>query len=422
MPPIKRMQPEDELIAHIKSSLIGHEEEYLPGAWEKYGKKENKNKDLILWFSRLTGVAAVLLIGLFWLLRETPPDFPATLTKTNTNTIPLDNPGSSKSANEKALDSFAFKNESKVFLKQYKDRPIKNNPLTNDIFVNPQIAKVDHLPLNSAETPFIEPVQSPANAADNSKLAIVNKADQSEKKMTFEDFLNKENRINKTTSKSELTTKRSGKWDLGLVVAPSFGNSKKINMGYGLSMGYNLSSRISLNSGISYNDMAATSSPASTGGLAMNAPTVSAILSSGSKNLESTDAKVSGIDIPLELKYNLSKKIYANVGISAFTVLNQSQNNNFVQARIEQQPSSNVNSFAETRVVISNERITEEVPESEIKTSKYIGFYNFSFGFKQKISKKNTFAIEPFMKVPMKKNTADNLRLLGTGVKLKVDF
>jgi cytoskeletal protein RodZ len=422
MPPIKRMQPEDELITHIKNSLIGHEEEYLPGAWERFEKKEDKNKSLVVWFSRLAGVAAIVLIGLFWFLKDTPVDVSQTFTKTNTKITPSEDPGSSKSLKEKSFNSYATKKENKEAISQSKTGPDYINPIIENLSDKPQMAKVDDIPFNNTKTQFIAPIQSPVNAADNSKLAIVNKTNQSEKKMSFEDFLKKETGINKINSKSEPTPKRSNKWDLGLVVAPSFGNSKKINMGYGLSMGYNLSDRISLNSGISYNDMAASSSPVSTGGPVMSSPTTSAIVRSGSKNLESIDAKVSGLDIPLELKYNLSKKIYANVGISAFTVLNQSRNNNFLQERIEQQPSSNADSFAETRIVVSNERITEEVPESEIKSSKYIGFYNFSFGFKQKISKKNTFSVEPFMKVPMKKNTADNLRLLGTGVKLKFDF
>ena len=52
----------------------------------------------------------------------------------------------------------------------------------------------------------------------------------------------------------------------------------------------------------------------------------------------------------------------------------------------------------------------------------YLGFYNFAFGYKTKISKKNAFAIEPFLKLPMREVKTENLRLIGTGVKLKFDF
>jgi hypothetical protein len=145
------------------------------------------------------------------------------------------------------------------------------------------------------------------------------------------------------------------------------------------------------------------------------------LVASSSKNLESVEASVSGIDIPLGVKYNLSKKIYANVGVSAFAVLNQRKNNTYLQETPVQASSTEPATFGEMRILIVNERITEEAPEAPVG-NKYIGFYNFSFGIRQPLSKKNTLSLEPFIKLPMREATQDNLKLIGTGIKLKLDF
>ena len=54
--PIKRLKPSDEqeLIAQIKIGLADYEEEYAPGAWEKFQKKENKKRGLIFWMGSLS--------------------------------------------------------------------------------------------------------------------------------------------------------------------------------------------------------------------------------------------------------------------------------------------------------------------------------------------------------------------------------
>jgi len=437
MPPIKPMEPEDELITHIKSSLIGHEEEYIPGAWEKFDKKEKNSKRLIIWFSSLSGVAAMLLIGIFLFLQETPVVVPQVITKNKTG-VTLEKEGDllkksiDPAADDVPIDRLTSsinaiaerKGDSKNAIPPVE---IKTNDLSGLILAEfkQQIAVRQNL--NNISSPIsLRPITGITGNeatiitnADTNKEVIA-QASETDKKLSIQEFLTEESRRNKIDPTSK-TQKTNNKWEMGLVVAPSFGNSKKLNMGYGLSMGYNLTERVSLNSGISYNDMAASSSmTASTGNSSPPNSVSTSSIASTSKNLESVEAKVSGIDIPLEIKYNLSKKLYANVGVSAFAVINQSRSNNYLQGTLVQS-APNTASFSELKT-LQTERVSEEVPESEINTSNYIGFYNFSFGFRQKISKKNTFSVEPFMKVPMKPASTENLRLIGTGVKLKFDF
>jgi hypothetical protein len=446
MPPIKPMEPEDELITHIKSSLIGHEEEYIPGAWEKFDKKEKNNKRLIIWFSSLSGVAAMLLIGIFLFLQETPADVPQVITKNKsgvilekegdvleksndvaTGDVQTERPNSLRNAkiehtkvSKNAIAPIEIKTNdlSGLILAEFKQQ-VAGRQNSNNIAAPISLSPITGITGNEA-TIDITANKATATTNPNTNKEVTAQASETDRKLSIQDFLTEESRRNKTNPTSK-TEKTNNKWEMGLVVAPSFGNSKKLNMGYGLSMGYNLSERVSLNSGISYNDMAASSSmTASTGNNSQPNSVSTSSIASTSKNLESVEAKVSGIDIPLEIKYNLSKKLYANVGVSAFAIINQSQSNNYLQGTLVQS-APNTASLSELKT-LQTERVSEEVPESEINSSNYIGFYNFSFGFRQKISKKNTFSVEPFMKVPMKPATTDNLRLIGTGVKLKFDF
>jgi hypothetical protein len=155
----------------------------------------------------------------------------------------------------------------------------------------------------------------------------------------------------------------------------------------------------------------------------MDSPSGYNTIARATKDLESVEAKISGIDIPLEVKYHFSKKLYANVGVSAFAVIRHQQNNSYVEQKLVEREASftagNKDSFTTFMVT---EKTTEKAPEAEVSNDKYLGFYNFSFGYKQKISKSKSVSVEPFMKVPMKEVSKENLRLMGTGVRLKFDF
>ena len=415
MQPIKHMKgSEDELMAHIKESLTGHEEEYVPGSWENFNQIEGKRNAKVFWLWRLSSAAAVILIAGAAILF---------FTNRTTDVLPVQN----VQHKQKETPAPSAKIEEKV--PKEADLPITVTEHEQLAAVRENknvsvyaVAKepVNTVPVTSAETiieksnPVVPLVRVPETKQDIVKTET--KPIVGENKTTlFQEFLNNETKKNQGEALAKSSAPRKeDKWEMGLVVSPSFGNTKKLNMGYGVSMGYALSDKISLNSGVSYSEMAASRS--------LPAP-VSTAIAGESKNLESIEAKVTGIDIPLELKYRLSKNLYANVGVSAFAVINQKQSNSYIQEKlVERAVSSGGDGLAELKTFAVNERVVEPAPESEIKDGRYIGFYNFSFGYKQKISKNKAVSIEPFMKVPMKEVSKENLRLIGTGVRLKLDF
>ncbi|HTM97763.1 MAG TPA: hypothetical protein VL088_03425, partial [Pedobacter sp.] len=59
---------------------------------------------------------------------------------------------------------------------------------------------------------------------------------------------------------------------------------------------------------------------------------------------------------------------------------------------------------------------------SAMQDVNYIGFYNLSFGYTKKVYKNHSLSIEPFVKLPIKVVSQDHLKLMGTGLRLKVGF
>ena len=431
MPPIKKITPpEDEFFAHIKESLTGYEEAYVPGAWEEFSQARKKKRGLPFWLSTLSGAAAVLLAGtaLFLFMNAPQP-----VQHNPTTRIKYQDPTSTKKpVVSPETPPFSAGPTSTKGQRLSSGIPENSSRVQNTRLAQGAVVKADFKLKSGLEVKF--DVDAKANsdvpedpntirdriAANTAPAAKSDQLAEEKKSPSFQDFLANESKANKASANKNDTHKKEDKWAMGLMVAPSFGNAKKLNMGYGVSMDYALSDKFSLGSGISYNELAATKKPA--GDNTFSAPTVSAIARS-SKSLESTDAQLNGIDIPLEIKYKLTKKLYANVGISAFAIIDQKQSNNYVQQNIVQQSvSRDAGLTQQLATVMVAEKVSEPAAASEVGQSKYLGFYNLSFGFKQKISKRNTFAVEPFLKIPMKESSTQNLNLIGTGVKLKFDF
>jgi len=430
------MKPsEDELISRIKKTMASYEEPYLPGAWEKFNESTAKEKKRLFGFYQVLNIAAMLLVCAFVFLYVDKVVEKPKSDVVKKKTAPVQRPQTEAELTPGALGD-------EIGLPEL-DRSIytakrKSTNQVLDSAMNTALAQqYAYRAVDSAALQQLAVLTAPeqniqlqnmvgsrrmqlnAGPALRSKLPVPTisaRPDQAnESSSRFESFLQKEQVMALAKSGPKENTAKLDKWEMGLVVAPSIANNNKLNLGYGVSMGYALSKKVSVVSGISYNDMNASNQvPA--------APVNTAAFFSGeAKNLQSVEASVSGIDIPLGIKYNLSKKVYANVGVSAFAVLNERKNNTYIQERSMQTVSSDPGTAGEMRIVVMNQRITEKAPDASLG-DKYIGFYNFSFGVKQPLSKKNSLSFEPFVKLPMKETSADNLKLIGTGIKLKLDF
>jgi hypothetical protein len=404
-----------ELIEHITAQLQNHEETYPDGAWERFSEKKNKRRGIAFW--PLWAAAALILIfgGVFFAQNnniDQKKDIAITKPKAQQNAIA---DGNTNAITETKIDSTSLNNNTTPLNNLAANRPAK---ITESI-----------KPLLTAQTgyPFIntsDQLTSVNNNLLDNKLAGANLSDLKTKQFdiltekkkpqpaaqtSFEKLLAQDSYANQQKSPSK--TNENSKWQPDVYVAPAMGNDNKVTMNYGFSLSYAIANKLSISSGVSYASISTTES--------LNA---SAPQTLSGKNLESVDAKVRGINVPLELKYNISDKLYTNIGVSALAVLKNSQQNNYIVNQVQNFSLTTANGYADSKTLIVKEKTTEPQPEANIDPDKYIGFYNFSLGYKQKISKKNNIAIEPFLRLPMKTFSKENLNLTNGGLRLKIDF
>ncbi|RZK41543.1 MAG: hypothetical protein EOO90_10925 [Pedobacter sp.] len=418
--------PDDELIAHIKHSIKSHEEAYRPGAWEKFNEQQQTKHRPLFWLTRIGSAAAVvaLCFSLIWYVTNNQETEQLANTKSLKGSYPEKETEHTDSGSEIDAVNMTSTDQKENLVSQ---KP-KNGYDYSDVKLavnntEPKVPVVE----NNTQSNNVETITAPV-VNNEQIIAQVNEKTNTEVLSSLAD------EIQRTEGKQDKLIKNNKKrWELGFVLAPSFGNTNELNMGYGLSMSYHFSDRLSITSGVAYNRMSAGKS------LQTNLGT-SPILMGNTRTLEMINQEVVGIDIPVELRYNINKTIYANFGVSGFAVLNQSRRNTFVEPVVIKSTANATSSvgssagatgsrdalegqkgqFANSYII--NQRTTERAATSAVEDLDYIGFYNLSFGYTKKVYKNNAIAIEPFVKLPIRMVTQDNLRLIGTGVRLRVGF
>ncbi|MBO9672309.1 MAG: outer membrane beta-barrel protein [Sphingobacteriaceae bacterium] len=402
-----------ELIEHITAQLKNHEETYPDGAWERFSEKENKKRNIVYW--PFWAAAALILVfgGVFFTLNNSGQKTDLVITKHKVpqhSSTDLNNSSPIKNSTDQLNETTTVLNN--LNATKIPNKTIEKTNLSHEENKNYGYAdnQEDLVPVNrNLLDDKLAGHNISAFSSKNFEILTEKKKAVPNKKVTFEELLAQDSRANQHKTSSKTT--ENSKWQPDVYVAPAMGNDNKVNMNYGFSLSYAIANRLSISSGISYASISATES------LDASAPqTLSG------KNLASVDAKVRGINVPLELKYNISDKLYTNIGVSALAVLNNSQQNSYIVNQVQSFSSPAVNGYADSKTMIVKEKTVEPQPEASIDPDKYIGFYNFSLGYKQKISKKNNIAIEPFLRLPMKTFSKENLNLTNGGLRLKIDF
>jgi len=411
-----------ELIEHIKSQLQNHEEHYPAGAWERFSGKEEQKRRIPFW--PLWAAAALIFVfgGVFFAVNNQDQ---------KNGGVAAVKPQAKQPKNEVAKST----SDKNVVIKE-NHTPVTNlNNGNNEALLasNKTVQNTSIHPFATESIPYNVPQTIEATGLNNinileNTLNGINLANFSVKpidilstqkktsptpapaqKISFEDLLAQDSRDNQNKPISK--TSQPSKWTPDVYVAPAMGNDNKVTMNYGVSLSYAIANKLSISSGVSYASISTTES--------LNAQAPQSL---SGKNLASVDAKVRGINIPLELKYNISDKLYTGVGISALAVINNSQQNNYLVNQVQNVSYSAANGMNDQKMLIVQEKTSEPQPENNIDPDKYIGFYNFSLGYKQKISKKNNISIEPFLRLPMKTFSKENLNLTNGGLRLKIDF
>jgi hypothetical protein len=263
------------------------------------------------------------------------------------------------------------------------------------------------------------------SVAEQPVIVAQRKADEAKPNVTTN------TRLPDITNNAEKTRSKADKnVIIGLYAGSYFnyakGSETSVNTGFGVSSDIRVSKRIKVSTGISLgqNSLKFTesavppevptylalerNSSSSLGAYYSPASDLSSNLIS-SYSINTYDAKLVALDIPINIKYSLlSKKnmLYLSTGFSSNFYIDESYNYNYsyksggtnAQNVTNLQTTSNFQSFNFARVV------------------------NFSLGYDRPISNNTRLSLEPFVKYPLSGLGSHDLRFGAAGINLKLNF
>lgn len=414
-----------ELIEGITELLSGYEEEYIPGEWEAFSKAAEKNKATPLFPVWIKIAAAIFLMvsvlpfnlkdwfGVSEQVSKITPALkggkenngkekqedqliPGRLALPKAEKSNLVNTGSTQDLN-RGLTSAS---------RQVNGGMIVDRPAT-ELKPDAPAAKIQELSVAEQD---VARQESAVFSSVNERDSLANAVPQS-----TADFLLSESRSAQVAAVHQKKGK-SSKWDFGIELSPTVVKST-VNLGAGITTAYKLSEKFSVSSGVSMVRLEA--------GNAVSPPMSSASVAStlNTRQLTGVEADISAIDIPLGLVYHVNKNFYASAGVSYFNVLNDKRSHTYVKTaeflRTATDPQTGqLASFQE----VKSEAVAENTEESPLKGNGYLGFFNFSVGRQQHLFNRYNIIVEPFLKIPMGKLSDQELKLMNSGVKIRLSF
>lgn len=198
------------------------------------------------------------------------------------------------------------------------------------------------------------------------------------------------------------------------------GSQTSINTGVGLSSDIKISKKLKISTGVSLAqnslkyDQLIPKEAALNFASSHNANTALDLqskqgFSTLSYSINSYDAKLLGLDIPINLKYTLLEKknsIYISTGFSSNLFINESYTYTF-----EYQMNSS-----------SSTQEPTQQSSSGFQSFDFARVLNFSLGFDHRLNKKSNLIFEPFVKYPLSGLGANDLRFGAAGMNLKLNF
>ncbi|HEY0298086.1 MAG TPA: hypothetical protein VGB84_02605 [Arachidicoccus sp.] len=412
------MQDKKDLTEHIAERLRSHEENYEQGAWENFVQYEKKKKKTLPLFWIAAACLIVLLgAGIFYYMNDKNSNQNNNIALNNSNiaqphnadNVPTPKIKDSIVANtissnnqlaqhngSSVIGSFSYSPQHKV--------SDNNSYLSNSISID-SIKSTSNSAYSNITTNSNKQIAANNNVQtkqyQNQNTAVQNNSDSGKLSYFPNDVLTFDDEDNKSNNSSQ-------HWTADVVLTPSVSNnSNKLNMGYGVSVGYKVSKKVSVNSGLSYTQLTGYNSNGT-----------------GTSGVQSIQANVTGLNIPLEIRYHINSKFYVNAGASALAVLSNKQQINYVVSNVVSDAftSNNGNTLKSSSILAEPVmKASENIPQSQVGNQNIAGFFNFSVGLKQKLGAKTNFAIEPFISVPMNNNFGtQNIHLINEGVRIKI--
>ncbi|UIR57742.1 hypothetical protein LZQ00_07940 [Sphingobacterium sp. SRCM116780] len=446
-----------ELIDNIVDKLKAHELPYQEGSWERFASKNNpfvgnKKSNWKYW----SAAAAVLLISgasFFYLNHGNDPlDLPVQTASTvdvkslNVKVEPIttDIDTSTSVPENSFLGDIAI-----AAIAKQADQEILQGDQTEHL-TNTDVLSLEHL-----VSPRINPNFSLSDK--NKQITVGNVTVPNNVVSTKKEIINPNHTaLNETVKKENQTMMSVGeqlarlgslypsksekhdfasalkKWEVGAFVAPA-STADKIGLGGGLSLAYQVSDKVSIRSGVSMQEYGAGANRQTNPGAVQSASLAyndaiaqntvpknneSLLLAKQTvdKDLSGVSNKLLTVDIPVDVRYHVTKSLYTSVGVSYVGVVNQTQDNYFVDG-------INEDSFVNNKSVVSSpETVKQSFKGNSVSTDKFNGFVNFSIGKKIGVGSKLSIAVEPFVKLPIGGLKSTDLNYTNGGLKIVTSF
>jgi len=427
-----------DIIERMAEVLRKHSLPYEEGAWERFKEFEKtKRKKVVLW-PYFTGAAAVLLLAITLFLNDkgiVGHNEPTRIAKVE---VPIEKESLENKKIEKLVSSEKSVNSSD----EIRNRKLTANNLAaksnliNQDQSNNSVTTSEHflttsrqLNVNQASLGQQTEIEQGDLAAPSLKDEPISKivenplaVTQTKKdKAPFTDDFFNDKAYAESAAMDNNSSDVLNKWNFSIEVSPNI-KEKNVNFGGGLAVAYNLNKRISISSGISYMQLDAQRGPNQ---LDIPAEFSKASLSSYNynKSLNAVNTSLVGLDIPVNVKFNLNNNMYASAGVSVFSVLNESRHNEFEEhVAVLAYSSPNSISVSAPEPLMRTVYTKETSENTPYQGKNFTGFFNFSVGYKLPFLQKLNLAVEPYLKIPVGSLSEEDMDLSNGGLKIITSF
>ncbi|MBD1425314.1 outer membrane beta-barrel protein [Sphingobacterium arenae] len=427
-----------ELIELIKEGLKNAEElPYKEGAWEAY-KAKYESAGKVTYFSLpWVAAAAVVLVGLTFLFHDW---------KGSTGPVKLvETKQEMKWSAPTAPLPVQEESNTRVTAIEGQGRLSSNN-MNGDKEMRQDRRMVNEIDLQAMESPrltnksaLIAKIHTPDRLPSYQGSKPVNVWSWDDNLIAGETL--DPNFAHQHESARHLSPKKlrlTDRFELGAFVSPST-TDQSFDLGGGLVFAYRLNDKIAIRTGASFNqyEVSMLKSQVQEVGAEMKqaaAPiknTDNLISKEASSlrtnsffipNLNAVTGKVQTLDIPLEIRYNVTKEFYATGGVSYAAVLSQERFAHYEESAGIPTYSSASDSEKPVANPVTTVETTQISSEENINTNGFGGFVNFSVGRRVNMGRTLKVSIEPFVKLPVGQFKRADMNYTNGGIRIMTSF
>ncbi len=436
-----KSQNHQETIQNLAKKLREHSLPYKEGAWEQFeAKVQRAKKPMVIWPYFATAAVLLIAFSLFFLPEQKQDLLPVLSRKStdinrsqalaenveklkkmnNSPSVTDENERDYGKNDDKLSDGkefLAFQSKKGSSILSFEKNDQRQQHVVTIVAVQQPAASVFEVDENTA-------INKAEASSESTTLALVDNKTTlptiTEKRAPLDALAEL---LRTDVSEQYVNQNLEKKWTFGVDFSPNVGSNNQVNMGGGFALSYAVSSKVSISSGISYLQVGAERDPFANGGqLESDFPADRVLALAGKekiKTLNKSNTSLGGLDIPLNVNYQLSKRVHASAGVSVFNVFTERNLNSYHNQEATIVYSGN--EFKRPEPVVRS-FYSQEVPSEKNYEGNLNGFINFSLGYSIPLSEKVGVSLEPYVKIPMGSVNENQFNLNNGGLRISTRF